>query len=133
MTIDQQAFPFPLSDALVKILNEEIGRAQLPAGTELTLSFRDPDYSPQTGGFHPVEVRVNARGQIQYITDFAYVGRPPFSELAKEIDFDISLGLFQHFGQEYPLHAGGELYTLWQENFCSYYRMGVYTVTAEEG
>lgn len=133
MTIDQQAFPFPLSDALVKILNEEIGRAQLPAGTELTLSFRDPDYSPQTGGFHPVEVRVNARGQIQYITDFAYVGRPPFAELAKEIDFDFDLGLFQHFSSEFPLEQGRGLFALWQENFVSYYRMGVYTVSVEVG
>lgn len=32
-------------------------RKQLP--TAITLNFRDPDYSPETGGFHPVEVRLH--------------------------------------------------------------------------
>mgnify|MGYP004702643829 CR=1 FL=1 len=132
MTIDQQAFPFPLSDAFLAILADEIAKVQLPQNAGVTLSFRDPDYSPERGGFHPVEICIDPRGRIQYVTDFAYVGRPPFAELAKEIDFDVSLGLFQHFGREFPIHTGRDLFALWQGNFCSYYRMGVYTVTGEE-
>lgn len=131
MSIDTQHFPFPLSNPFLTILKDEIANAQLPADTGVTLTFRDPNYSPETGGFHPVEISIDNRGRIQYITDFAYVGRPPFAELAKEIDFDISLGLFQHFGREFPIHAGRDLFALWQGNFCSYYRMGVYTVDCD--
>lgn len=132
MNIEKQAFPFPLSDAFLAILADEIDKAQIPPGTGMTLSFRDPGYSPETGGFHPVEICIDPRGRIQYVTDFAYVGRPPFAELTKEIDFDISLGLFQHFGREFPIHTGRDLFALWQGNFVSYHQMGVYTVTVEE-
>ena len=117
MNIDQQAFPFPLSAAFLAILADEIAKVQLPQSAGVTLSFRDPNYSPERGGFHPVEICIAPGGRIQYVTDFAYVGRPPFAELAKEIDFDVSLGLFQHFGREFPIHTGRDLFALWQLNF----------------
>lgn len=131
MTIDQQAFPFPLSPAFVALLEAEIAKESVPPGSGVTLSFRDPSYSPESGGFHPVEIRIDARGRIEYVTDFSYVGLPPFAELAKEIDFDVSLGIFQHYGREFPIHTGRDLFALWQGNFVSYHRMGVYSVTVE--
>lgn len=131
MRIDQKSCPFPLSAALVAILESELSKAQLPTDSGAILSFRDPGYSPETGGFHPLEIHVDSRGRVRYITDFAFVGRPPFAELAKEIDFDFALGLFQHFGREYPLQQGRELFGIWQANFCSYYAMQVFTVSVE--
>lgn len=128
MLIDQAAFPFPLDAAFVAILENERAKAQLPAGAAVTLHFRDPGYSPETGGFHPVEIRLSSRGRIEYITDFAYVGIGPFAELAKEIDFDVSLGLFQHYGREFPIERGRELFLLWEKSFVSYYHGGVYAV-----
>lgn len=133
MTIDKQSFPFPLHAAFIAILEKEIAKAEPPSGAGVILNFRDPGYSSEAGGFHPVEISVNGRGQIQYITDFSFVGQSPYDELAKEIDFDISLGVFQHFGREFPLHTGRELYVVWQENFVSYFAMGVFQVTASEG
>ena len=131
MLIDQDAFPFPLAIVLVAILENELKKAQVQAGAGVILNFRDPTYTPHAGGFHPVEIRINPKGRIEYVTDFAYVGVGPHAELAKEIDFDVSLGLFQHFGREFPLAKGRELFALWQRNFCSYYRIGIYTVTVE--
>ncbi len=132
MTIDRQAFPFPLSAAFVAILESEIANSGFQEGNRVIINFRDPDYSPETGGFHPVEISVSSWGKIEYVTDFAFVGIGSFAELAKEIDYDISLGLFQHFGQEFPLAAGKELFAIWQENFVAYHRMGVYSVTVQE-
>ena len=132
MLIDQDAFPFPLAIVLVAILENELKKAQLSAGAGAILNFRDPNYSAETGGFHPVEIRISPKGRIEYVTDFACVGAGPYVELVKEIDFDVRLGLFQHFGREFPLAKGKELFALWQRNFCSYYRMGVYSVSAEE-
>jgi hypothetical protein len=63
--------------------DESIGNA-----SELTINFRDKDYSAAAGGFHPVEVRLEKRGigwVLVYITDFSYQGRVD-SELVKEID-----------------------------------------------
>ena len=89
------------------------------------------NYSAEHGGYHPVEIAINSAGEIQYITDFAYVGDGYFAELAKEIDFDFSLGIFQHFGRDYPIRQGAELFQIWQENFCSYYDSGVFQVTVQ--
>ena len=74
MLIDQDAFPFPLAIVFVAILENELKKVQLPAGVGVILNFRDPNYSPETGGFHPVEIHINRKGRIEYVTDFAFVG-----------------------------------------------------------
>lgn len=120
--------PFTLTLALIDLVNAQILKAQIPPTEGVILNFRDPDYSPERGGYHPVEIAIDRKGIILYITDFSYVGRPPHAELAKEIDFDFGQRLFGHMGRDYSLHEGLALFRLWQKNFVSYYRSGVYTV-----
>lgn len=123
--------PFPLNLALIELINAEVLKAQIPLTQGAILNFRDPEYSPETGGFHPVEIAIDRKGIIRYITDFSFVGRPPFAELAKELDFDFGLKLFGHMGTDFPLHEGRQLFVLWQKNFISYYRGGVYKVEVQ--
>ena len=131
MIINPHGFPLPLSSAFVTLLNKELEQANQTEATGITLNFRDPGYSAESGGFHPVEIRIKADGTLSYVTDFSYVGLPPFAELAKALDFDAEYRVFQQFGVDYPLEEGRELFAIWQENFCAYYEMEVYTVTAE--
>ncbi len=133
MQIKPNGFPLSLSDSFIALLNKELSQAGMSPQAGVILNFRDPNYSAEAGGFHPVEISITAEGRILYVTDFAYVGLPPFAELAKELDFDASLGLFQHFGHEYPLEEGRELFKIWQENFVSYVQMGVFTVVIQQG
>ena len=131
MTIKTDALPWQISKKLLAILEQELASSAIPVATGAIISFRDTEYSPETGGFHPVEIAIAPDGGLLYVTDFAYVGRPPYSELAKEIDFDFGMGLFQHFGREYPILSGRELFRLWQSNFVTYYGMGVYSVSID--
>ena len=131
MTINTMNLPWPLDPRLRHIIQEKLTEAGIDTETGGILSFRDPDFTPEAGGYHPVEIAVGPGGQIEYITDFAYVGRPPYCELVKEIDFDFSLKLLQHFGAEYPIRRGRDLFDLWQENFLAYHEQGAYTVTVE--
>ena len=131
MKIDVTRLPFKVDAALVKLIEVEINKKAPPAGSAVTLNFRDPNYSVEAGGFHPVEVRVSAQGEIEYFTDFALVGVGHFAELTTEIDFDFANNLFIHFGQVYPLTAGCDLYEVWQGNFTAYHAMGVYEVTVQ--
>jgi len=93
------------------------------------INFRDPAYSAEDGGYHPVEIALNGVGRLYYITDFAYVGTGGCAELVKELDFDFDIGLFQQFAMEYPIATGRMLYQIWENNFISYYEMGVYQVS----
>lgn len=129
MKINQHSCLLPISDALATIINDEIVRADVDTSNGVILNFKDPDYSAETGGFHPVEIAVRNDGYLLYITDFTYVGSPPFAELVKELDFDFGYKVFQQYGHEYPLKQGTELYALWEVNFVSYYEMGVYVVS----
>ncbi|MBJ6799747.1 DUF2787 family protein [Geomonas propionica] len=131
MVIRTETLPWPLDPELVKILEAELAKADLAPGEGAVITFRDPDFSADTGGFHPVEVAVSQEGNIIYITDFAYFGRPPHSELAKELDFDFALGTFQHFGAEFPLRRGYELFRLFQANFLAYHDGGAYVATVD--
>lgn len=130
MQIRTDSVPWPVSPELVAILEEEIRKAGIPTTGGAALIFRDPKWTPTTGGFHTVEIAVAADGSIQYVTDFAYFGTPPHVELGKEIDWEFTPpGFFQHFGREFPLREGKKLFFLWQGNFIQYVAMGVYTVT----
>ncbi|OHB59763.1 MAG: hypothetical protein A2Y12_03525 [Planctomycetes bacterium GWF2_42_9] len=123
MKIDTSNLPWSISEKLTDILQEAV--KDRTGGC--TVVFHDPKYSVEKGGFHPVEVMLDGQGQIQYITDFAFAG----DEFCKEIDFDFSLGIFQHFGREFPIAAGRQLYQIWESNFTTYHRMGVFESTVE--
>ena len=122
---------------------------KLPAA--ITLNFRDPDYSPETGGFHPVEVRLQqmvseapynrtesvseAIYRIAYITDFSYVGTGWDIELAKELDFDWDHQVCEIRGTApFPLQEAKELFRLFADNFCHYHTLDVFQmeITFEE-
>lgn len=111
-------------------LQEIIKAHAIPGGC--VISFRDAEYSLISGGYHPVEIMVDQHGGIRYITDFSYVGRPPYEELVRELDFDFCCGRFTQMNRDYPIDVGRELYSIWSSNFCEYYGMGVFDVTVEE-
>lgn len=131
MQIRTDKLPWPLDPRLRQLLQETAGSRRSDNKEGVIITFRDPDWTPEAGGFHTVEIAVDDMGAVQYVTDFAYYGIPPHCELGKELDFDFSLGLFQHFGVEFPIRQGYEIYKLWQSNFLSYHAMGAYTVTIE--
>ena len=126
MKITTDGYPINVTKRFVKIIEKAIAAANVSTSEGVTVTFQDPGFSAETGGYHPVEVMVSKDGRIQYVTDFSYVGQPPFSELAKELDFEFSLGLFQQMGQDHPIVAGRSLFRTWQANFCGYHESGVF-------
>ena len=130
LKINKEPCSYNLTNQFVEILTKETGHTMKNPTRAITLNFRDPSYSAATGGFHPVEIRINSNVEIEYITDFCYVGQPPFSELTKELDFDfLNQCFFQLFKGEYPIDAGAELFEIWQTNFVSYVSMSVFEIT----
>jgi len=129
---DVQGFAVP--ENLFQLINTELADKTTPANTfnAITLNFRDPGYSPSTGGYHPVEMRLEKKNelwQLAYITDFSFQGSP-FPELVKEIDicfftkqvFSLFCGWLQNKNAK-------ELLGLFIENFIEYYSMGSYQVS----
>lgn len=131
----QASTNLPVCQALQAILCQEAALTDIdPARcAQLTFNFRNPGYSAEQGGVHPVEIRL-IRGlngwQFDYVTDFSYQGLGQDAELCKELDFNF-------LDDEYTLQGWGslqlaeacELFALWQTNFISYYRMACFTAT----
>ena len=70
-----QQCPFPLPEEMVLIIKQLLETTPADhAGGPVTINFRDPYYSVVAGGFHPVEMRLDESGILEYITDFAFVG-----------------------------------------------------------
>jgi hypothetical protein len=90
----------------------------------VTINFRDPNYSVDDGGYHPVEIRLENEGvngwRFCYITDFCYVGSDSMSELAKELDFDFGAGVFQNLFGTYPIEQAIDMFQIWESNFVYY-------------
>jgi hypothetical protein len=131
MNIIQTGYPVAVSKKLVAIITQEIKDTDIDTSKGFIINFRDPDYSAEQGGYHPVEISVDANGLIQYITDFAYYGNGPHAELVKELDFDFNHGRFQQMGRDFPIRDGAGLFKIWQSNFCSYYEWKVFQSTVQ--
>lgn len=127
-----QGFPVPAK--LYQLINQSLAGTSVPnnAFNAITLNFRDPDYSADTGGYHPVEIRMekqNELWQLVYITDFSYQGGP-FPELVKEIDVCfISKQVFNLFIGWLQNRNAKELLTLFVNNFIEYYINDCYQVS----
>ena len=120
----------PISKTLSDLILKEIANGkQTETAHAVTINFRDPDYSPDNGGYHPVETRIALPShRVEYITDFAYTGIGYCAELEKSLDFDFSQNTFQQMGLCYPISEAEEMFDIWQINFCQFYEMGVYKV-----
>ena len=139
MKIAQSNYLIPISSTLITLLANHTAQS-LKVDKEITgitVNFTSPSYSADKGGFHPVEIRLEQRENqlwhISYITDFCYVGNGQDTELVKDIDFDIALGICQHqLLGVFPIEASVELFELWQSNFISYVEMEVFKIEVKE-
>lgn len=131
MHIEAQGYALPIDSALIDILNKHLQREPNPCNQVLVLQFRDPDYDADSGGYHPVDIALDDQGRIQWITDFAYTCVAGVTELSRELDFDFSRGLFQHWGFCQPLAKGAAVFQLWQANFIHYAQCGVFEVQVQ--
>ncbi|MGE6287791.1 DUF2787 domain-containing protein [Aeromonas media] len=137
MTIpfNRDGISLPVCQSLLTLLNQEAERTELDLGrcTQLTFNFRNPGYSAEQGGVHPVAIRL-VRGLddwlFDYVTDFSYQGLGQDAELCKELDFNFLDG--EHFMQGWgPLRLteARELFELWRRNFIAYYRLECFIVS----
>ena len=137
MTIifNQDGISLPVSQALLILLNQEAERTNLDLVrcTQLTFHFRNPGYSAEQGGVHPVEIRL-VRGLddwlFDYVTDFSYQGLGQDAELCKELDFNFLDGEHSMLGWgPLRLAEARELFDIWQRNFIGYCRLECFSVT----
>ena len=125
----QQCFAVPTK--LYTLLNHELAQVGQPElnAYALTFNFRDPSYSAEHGGYHPVEMRLekhNDQWEFIYITDFSYQGSP-YPELVKDIDvcFESKRAYSLYSGWSAERDAK-ELIKLFLTNFIAYHDTDVY-------
>ncbi|WP_447832291.1 DUF2787 domain-containing protein [Aeromonas salmonicida] len=131
----REGFSLPVCQTLQTILCQEVELTTLDLErcTELTFNFRNPGYHPETGGVHPVEIRL-IRGLdgwlFDYVTDFSYQGLGQDAELCKELDFNFLDGEHCMLGWG-PLRQteATELFVLWQANFIAYCGLDSFSVS----
>ncbi len=128
ITLNPQTSITMLNPDFVSVINEQLKDTSLNGSGIVALTFRDPTYSVENGGFHPVEIHVDSKGDILSITDFAYFGIPPMVELGIELDFSFEHDQFRQFDSMYDLECGRSLLWLYLANFTAYYKSGVYQV-----
>ena len=124
--IKHQDLCLPISPMFALHLADLI--SEYETASAVTINFRDPNYSAERGGFHPVEVRLEKEAnavqgdqwRICYITDFSFVGVGCMAELTKELDFDFDSGISQHLMGVTPIEQTREIYQVWEQNFLAY-------------
>lgn len=125
MRIQYEGLALPVSSTLVNHLIELLKDHDLSNSSSVTINFRDPDYSAEKGGYHPVEImlfRKEDTWHFAYITDFKYVGQGQDVELAKDLDFDFQAGMFQTLYGYYRIEERLDIYPVWEENFINYWQ-----------
>ncbi|NVH52900.1 DUF2787 domain-containing protein [Photobacterium damselae subsp. damselae] len=141
LTFSVERLLLPVTVDLQQKLQHIATQYNLPttSTSALTFNFRDTRYSAESGGWHPVEIRIeqeNGQWHFSYITDFSYVGYP-YPELAKEVDFDFDnnrVSVLYSWEELITDSRVIELYQMWERNFVAYVEMEVFDeikVTAE--
>ena len=141
LTFNVERLLLPVTANLQQKLQHIATQHNLPttSTSALTFNFRDTGYSAESGGWHPVEIRIeqeNDQWHFSYITDFSYVGYP-YPELSKEVDFDFDNGIASFlFMKQVPISCDDvmDFYQVWEMNFLAYVEMEVFDeikVTAE--
>ena len=128
MKIIPQTIITMLDPDFVSVVNDLLKDTSLNSPGIVALNFRDPRYSAGKGGYHPVEIHVDSKGDVLCITDFAYFGSPPMVELGIELDWNFEQNSFRQFDCFYDLECGRGLLGLYTKNFVAYSRSGVYEV-----
>jgi hypothetical protein len=128
LEINPQTIITMLDPDFVSLVNDLLKDTSLNGSGIVALNFRDQSYSAENGGYHPVEIHVDSKGEILSITDFAYFGCPPMVELGIELDWSFEQGYFRQFDSMYDLECGRSLLGLYTRNFTASYQSGVYEV-----
>lgn len=128
ITINPQTKITMLPPDFVVIMNNQLRNVSLDASEIVALNFRDPTYSATNGGYHPVEIHVDSKGNILCVTDFYLAGIHPFIELGIELDWSFEHDSFRQFDDMYDLECGRGLLGLYLANIATYYKSGVYQV-----
>ena len=123
-----------LKSLLKNKIEEYLQQNSAKKGCEsITINFRDTTYSAELGGYYPVEIMLLKQNeglyQIQYLTDFAYMGNV-YPELERNVDFDIAngqafiapIGWYQDNDESIK-----EFYLIWEINFLAYVEMDMFT------
>ena len=133
MRIHSEGLALPVTHKFTNAITVMLNEKGI-SGNSVTINFRDPTYSAESGGFHPVEIRLerqNNTWHLCYITDFVYVGSGPYAELAKDLDFDFQAGVFQNLFGVFPIEQATDLYQIWEGNFLHYWlELEVFKVSA---
>ncbi|BBG89692.1 MULTISPECIES: DUF2787 domain-containing protein [Aeromonas] len=131
----REGISLPVCQSLLTLISQEVARTEfdLERCTQLTFNFRNPGYSAEQGGVHPVEIRL-VRGLddwlFDYVTDFSYQGLGQDAELCKELDFNFLDGEHSMLGWgPLRLAEAKELFEVWQRNFIAYCRLECFSVT----
>lgn len=126
---------FKLSAKFKAVISKHAEKAeQFNQDTQaVTVNFRNPDYSPEKGGYHPVEVRLEKRTtgwKFIYITDFSYVDyyQP---ELGKEVDICFNSKSVYLMDRALNDMFAGQFIRDFIDNFLTYYELDVFTVQVE--
>jgi len=120
MRILREGLALPVTHKFTKAITVMLNEEGI-SGDSVTINFRDPTYSAENGGFHPVEIRLerqNNAWHLCYITDFA---SGPYVELAKDLDFDFQAGVFQNLFGVFPIEQATDMYQIWEGNFLHYW------------
>ncbi|MDP5136717.1 DUF2787 family protein [Rheinheimera baltica] len=132
MRILNEELVLPVSKTLCKQLSILLMNREDKEPREAVINFRDPNYSAERGGYHPVEIRLERNGHnwmVCYITDFGYVGTGQDAELIKSLDFNFEAGTFEDISGCYPIETAMQIYPIWEENFLTYWQsMNVFDV-----
>jgi len=129
LTINVEGTPLHISKKLTILLETLIANQQtIPDVTGFIVNFRDTNYGPDTGGYHPVEVGISLYDgiwQIDYLTDFS-ICAGPFPEMVIELDFNCQENMLFSLFQKPALLEDSDtqdFYQLWEANFLSYVEM----------
>lgn len=130
----QQDLPVEVSPELLILCQHTIDKNNVSPKSDAYVYFNDPHFTPEKGGYLPVDIDFDKHGFLNAIVVYQYVYShdDPIPDLVERFDLNFDWGCLAFRGQTCSLDYISVEFVIWQTRFLRSVKRGIYDITVAE-
>lgn len=132
--IMKQDLPLLVSTELLTLCQHHIDINNVSPISDVYIYFSDPRFTPEKGGYLPVDFDFDKEGYLNGIIVYQYVysHADPIPDLIERFNLNFDWGCLAFRGQTRSLEYISVEFLIWQTRFLRSVKRGVYDITVAE-
>ena len=130
----KQDLPLLVSLELLTLCQHHIDKNNVSPKSDVYVYFNDPHFTPEKGGYLPVDFDFDRQGYLNAIVVYQYIysNDDPIPDLIERFNLNFDWGCLACRGQIRTLDYISVEFLIWQTLFLRTVKRGVYKITVAE-